>query len=120
MERKRKYWLILHGLLMIYSTTSVFGKLASGEDFLGYKFCIYYCIIIVLLVVYAVGWQQIIKKLPLTTAFANKAITVVWGIIWGHMFFGESITLGKIVGALIVISGVVLYMISDEGKNDGK
>ena len=42
MERKRKYWLILHGLLMIYSTTSVFGKLASGEDFLGYKFCIYF------------------------------------------------------------------------------
>ena len=40
------------------------------------------------LVVYAFGWQQVIKHLPLTTAYANKAITVVWGILLGFLLFG--------------------------------
>ena len=35
------------------------------------------------LVTYAAGWQQVIKHLPLTTAYANKAVTVVWGILAG-------------------------------------
>ena len=65
---------------------------------------------------YAIGWQQIIKRLPLTTAFANKAVTVVWGIIWGAVFFHESITVGKVIGAALVIVGVVIYARADEGE----
>ena len=59
--------------------------------------------------IYAIGWQQIIKRIPLTTAFANKAVTVVWGIVWGALFFHEQITIGKAVGALLVVFGVILY-----------
>ena len=65
------------------------------------------------LVVYAIGWQQILKRLPLTVAFANKAITVVWGIIWGAVFFQEAITPPMIVGAIIVMAGIVLFSIAD-------
>ena len=42
-------------------------------------------------------------------AFANKAITVVWGIIWGYLFFDEAITLKKLIGAALVMTGIVLY-----------
>lgn len=75
---------------MIYSMSGICSKLASGEKFLSPHFCLYYAIIILLLGFYAIGWQQIIKRLPLTTAFANKAVTVVWGIIWGAVFFRKS------------------------------
>ena len=71
-----------------------------------------------LLGLYAIGWQQIIKRLPLTTAFANKAVSVVWGIIWGCLIFKESITIGKVIGAILVVSGVVLYAYSDNDKKD--
>ena len=81
-------------------------------------FCFYYAIIIILLGFYAIGWQQIIKRLPLTTAFANKAVTVVWGIIWGALFFHESITIGKVVGAALVITGVVIYAKADGEAKD--
>ena len=77
-------------------------------------FCIYYIIIIGLLGVYAIGWQQVIKNIPLTTAFANKAVTVVWGIVWGRLFFGESITFGKLVGAAMVVGGVIIFAKTDE------
>ncbi len=101
-------------MLMVYSMSGICSKLAAGESFLSARFCIYYAVIIVLLGVYAIGWQQVIKRIPLTTAFANKAVTVVWGIVWGWFFFGESITPGKLIGAGMVIAGVVLFAKSDE------
>ena len=104
----------LHGMLMVYSMSGICSKLAAGESFLSARFCIDYAVIIVLLGVYAIGWQQVIKRIPLTTAFANKAVTVVWGIVWGWFFFGESITPGKLIGAGMVIAGVVLFAKSDE------
>ena len=104
----------LHLMLMLYSMSEICSKKAAGESFLSVRFCLYYGTVILLLGVYAIGWQQIIKRLPLTTAFANKAVTVVWGIIWGAVFFHEKITLGKLLGAAIVIAGVVLYVLSDK------
>ena len=101
-------------MLMIYSMSGICSKLAAGESFLSFRFCLYYAAIIGLLGFYAVGWQQIIKRIPLTTAFANKAVTVAWGLVWGFLFFHEKITPGKVIGALLVIAGVVVYAIADQ------
>ncbi|MCI6936056.1 MAG: DMT family transporter [Clostridiales bacterium] len=113
-KSKLKVLFLLHLMLMIYSLSGICSKKAAEVPFLSLKFCLYYGIVILLLGFYAIGWQQIIKRLPLTTAFANKAVTVVWGIIWGAVFFHEKITLGKLLGAAIVIAGVVLYVLSDK------
>ena len=67
-----------------------------------------------LLMVYAFVWQQIIKYLPLSTAFANKAVTVVWGLVWGKFVFNEGINIGKLFGALLVVSGVVIYALDNK------
>ena len=67
---------------------------------------------------YAIGWQQIIKRMPLTAAFANKAVTVVWGIVWGCIFFNEAITPGKVAGAVLVIVGIVVYALADKEENE--
>lgn len=117
-KSKMKTLFLLHIMLMIYSMSGICSKLAAKENFLSFKFCLYYALIIILLGFYAIGWQQIIKRLPLTTAFANKAVTVVWGIIWGTVFFHESITIGKIIGAALVIAGVVVYARADEEMKD--
>lgn len=105
---------------MIYSTSSICSKKAAETTFLSTEFCIYYGLIILLLGFYAIGWQQIIKRLPLTTAFANKAVTVVWGIIWGLVFFHEPITVGNVVGAMLVIAGVVLYAYADQEDKENE
>ena len=107
----------LHVLLMVYSLSSICGKLASGYSFLSLGFIVCYGGMIGLLGVYALGWQQVIKRLPLTFAYANRAVTVVWGIVWGTLFFSEPITVGKLVGALIVLAGVVLYATSGDESN---
>lgn len=117
---KARTYIFLHILLMFYSMSGICSKKAANAHFLSLEFAIYYGGVLVLLVAYAIGWQQIIKKLPLTLAFANKAVTIFWGMVWGILVFHEKVSLGKVVGALIVIGGVVLYSISNkyEGKDD--
>lgn len=99
----------LHALLALYSLSSICGKLAAGFDFLSLGFILCYGGMIAVLGIYAIGWQQIIKRVPLTFAYANRAVTVVWGIIWGALFFHEGISPLKLLGAAIVLAGVVLY-----------
>ena len=99
----------LHLLLVLYSLSSVISKLAANVEFFSPEFLLLYLGVLGILALYAVGWQQVLKRLPLTTAFSNKAITVVWGIIWGALFFSEPITLLKVVGALLIILGIVLF-----------
>lgn len=117
--KKTKTLFLLHLMLMIYSMSGICSKMAAKQEFLSLEFCLYYGAIIILLGFYAIGWQQIIKRLPLTTAFANKAVTVVWGIVWGFLFFNEPITPGKIVGALMVVGGIVMYALSDGEQENG-
>ncbi len=114
MGKKGRTFAGLHILLMIYSIGGILSKLAAREKFMSTKFCAYYIGLIALLGIYAIGWQQVIKRLSLTTAFANKAITVVWGIIWGMTIFHETITPGQLMGAALVACGVMLYARADE------
>ena len=118
--KKKKYFIYLHILLVLYSLSAVFSKLASAEPFLSLKFCLFYGCVLFLLALYTLCWQQIIKYLPLTTAYANKAVTVVWGILWGLLIFSEKLTPGKIIGAVFVICGIVLYAVSDGNSTESR
>ena len=110
--KKVKTYIFLHLLLAIYSLSTVFSKFAGRQSLLSKEFIFCYGMIVILLGIYAIGWQQVIKSLPLTSAYANKAITIVWGLIWGLIIFSEEISLGKLVGALLVISGVILFSVA--------
>lgn len=101
-------------LLAVYSLSSVCAKLASGFEFMSFGFIGCYAGMIALLGVYAVGWQQIIKRLPLTFAYANKAVTVLWGIVWGILLFHEQVFALKLLGAAVVLAGVVLFSLAEK------
>ena len=121
MNKNTKTILALNVLLMFFSLGGIFSKLASKQSFLSLEFILCYGALLFIMFVYAIGWQQVIKRLPLTMAYANRAITIVWGIIWGLLFFNEKLNVGKIIGAVIVIAGVLLYVTeSDEGEHTGQ
>lgn len=117
-EKKRndgiKYLIILNILLAVYSLSGVCSKMAAQNEFLSFWWLFWYALVILNLGVYAIVWQQIIKHLPLNTAYANKAVTIAWGILWGALFFHETIKWNMIVGALIVIVGVIVVVRADE------
>ena len=108
--KQAKWFLLLHVILGIYAGSSVCSKLAAQQPFLSAAFIVLYGLMLLALVTYAVGWQQVIKHLPLTTAYANKAVTVVWGILLGLAVFGEAVTPRQVIGAVIIICGIVLFV----------
>lgn len=114
-----KSFLALHILLAVYSLSGICSKLAAGQPFFSPRFSLYYVLGVAVTGLYAIGWQQIIKHLPLTVAFANKAVTVVWGMLWGALWFQEQITFGKIFGAALVVLGVTLFGCADRAENYG-
>lgn len=113
-SNKLKYYIALHTELLLFSLGGVCTKLASQQKFLSFWFIFFYGLVILNLGVYAIVWQQIIKKLPLNTAYSNKAVTIVWGILWGFIFFQEQIKWNMLVGAAIVIIGVIVVVRADE------
>lgn len=114
-----KTLLVLHILLLGYSLADVASKCAAGFDFLSLGFVVCYGVLLAILAGYALGWQQVIKRMPLTTAYANRGITVVWGIFWGAVFFGEAVTPFKLLGAAMIIGGIVLFSVVDGEEGEG-
>lgn len=119
-----KVLLALHLLLMLFSTSGILSKTAAQYPFMSVPFILAYGGMIVVLGIYALGWQQVIKRLPLTTAYANRAVTVVWGIVWGIVLFHEGVSVPKLVGAAVVLCGVALFAVADhedvQPVEDGK
>ncbi|MBQ8982598.1 MAG: transporter [Lachnospiraceae bacterium] len=113
--------ILLHLMLLVYSTTGIFSKLAGKYPFFSVRFFLYYGLDLLVLGIYAIVWQRIIKRIPLTTAYANRAITTIWGLLWGWLLFNENITIGKIISIILVVSGIILYSLSDnEMENDNE
>lgn len=117
-----KILIFLQLILLIYSSSGVFSKLAGTQQFLSLQFFLYYGIVLLILLVYAILWQRVIKLLPLTTAFANKAVTVIWGIFFGIIIFGEDLTLGKVIGSVLIVLGIIFYTksskLDEENQNE--
>ena len=47
---------------------------------------------------------------------------MLWGIVWGVLLFQEQVSPLKILGALIVLAGVVLFSLAERdeaAKKDG-
>jgi drug/metabolite transporter (DMT)-like permease len=109
-----KTYVLLHGLMLLFSFSPICSKLAGQQPLFSFRFFFFYGLVILILGIYAILWQQVIKRLPLTTAYANKAVTVVWGMLWGMVIFGEVITTQKVLGAAIIVGGILLYATADK------
>lgn len=112
---KIKNFIFLHLILIMYSCSSIISKFASKQEFMSLEFIMLYGTVLVILFLYAILWQQVIKKMYITVAYANKAVTVIWGIIWGALIFNENISAANIIGAIIIIAGVII-MIDERGE----
>lgn len=117
MSQKKNSWkdyALLHIVLFLYSLGAIFSKVASRQEFLSWRFIMAYGMVLVIMFAYAIVWQQVLKKIDLTVAFANKAIVIAWGIIWGAVLFKEQITWNMIVGAVIIIIGIWMVVRENE------
>ena len=86
-------------------SVNLFGHTINGLSMTGY---LWLFMEVVCLGVYAVLWQQIIKRFDLSVAYCNRAFAVCWSFLWGILLFGESVKPLNIVGIAIVLAGILL------------
>ncbi len=106
--------IILQIIIAVYTLSTVFAKFASGEEFLTFKFVMFYGLEMLILGVYAIVWQQLIKKFDISVAYANKAMGLFWAIIWSIIIFKDTITLKNVIGVIIVIIGTIIVNSENE------
>ena len=127
--KKKMQWkdfLMLQIVFLIYSFTSLTQKLASSflpkdakstegwvQQLFNWKLILSAGLVVLLLGVYALLWQQVIKRFELSVAYANKAITLLWALVWGIFIFHEEITPWKVIGILLVMAGIYVLNTGD-------
>ena len=99
---------MLQSAVVVYSLSTVAANLASKNEFLSWKYIMFFGLDFVILAVYALIWQQMIKKFQLSVAYANKALTLMWSMLWNFLIFSQGITPWKVVGVLLVVVGVIV------------
>ena len=112
--KKLHSFLFMHIAFLVYCLYPLLGKFATRYDLLSIQFIALYCVVFAVLFVYAILWQQVLKKIPLTTAIANKSITIVWGMLFGLFIFKEQITPKMIVGAFFILAGIFILSTEKE------
>ena len=107
-------FLFMHIAFLVYTLYPLLGKFATRYEMFSFQFVALYCVVFAILFLYAILWQQVLKRIPLTTAIANKSITIVWGMIFGLLLFGEGISLKMLIGVALILSGILILSTEKE------
>lgn len=99
----------LVGINLLYACVTLFTKYASQQEFLSLTYCLGLAGAIGVMGIYAIGWQQILKRVELSTAYMFKGTSLVFVMLLAWMLFGEQITPNNIIGACVIITGIALY-----------
>ena len=113
--------LVLQAVIVIYTLSSVMAKLASGQEPFSAPFLFFYLIELMILGVYALLWQQMIKKFELSVAYTNRAMALLWSMLWAVVLFHDQVTVKNIIGVALVIVGTLIVNGGDaeERENGG-
>lgn len=114
--KKLLWFIILQISIVIYTLAGIASKFAAMEDGITLKFIALYLGEIAILGVYAVIWQQVIARIDLSIAYANKGTALLWSLLWATLIFQETITTWNIVGIIIVMIGI--YLVNSSSKED--
>lgn len=98
----------------LYACVSILTKLASQHDFMSWNYMLGLIGAVSIMGLYAVLWQQILKRIELSLAYMFKGTGLIFVMLLAYVLFGEQITWNNVVGAIIIISGIVLFANSAE------
>ena len=110
--------LLIQLVVMIYTLSGVMAKFASAHSFLSFGFILFYGLEILILGIYAIIWQQIIKRVDLSVAYVNRSVALLWSMVWAVLFFKEKISVQNVIGVLIVIAGTVIVNTEKEDTDE--
>ena len=107
---------LLQAVVIVYTLSSVVAKFATGKELFSFSFFLFYGLEVVILGIYALLWQQMIKKFDLSVAYANRAMALLWSAIWAMLLFHENLNGKQVLGIFLVILGTVIVNMDQPKK----
>ncbi len=101
-------WKLL-GVNFVYASVSIATKFTSLQEFLSLKYFLGLAIVVAMLGIYAIIWQQVLKRIELTTAYMFKGTSLIFVLLFSALIFNETITVWNIVGASLIVGGIVWF-----------
>lgn len=102
-----KKYLLLYLVFLLYSVIAVLEKTVSGFQFFTKEFYLFYSLQLLLLFIYAVAWQKILKRFTLSVAYINKGSVFIFNAMWATIIFNETFHIKEIIGIFIVFLGII-------------
>lgn len=99
--------ILLQLAVILYTVSGIMAKFASGGKTVYYTL-LFLGLDVLFLGIYAIVWQQLIKRFELSVAYANRAMALLWSAVWALLIFHEALTWKKVLGIAFVILGTLI------------
>lgn len=109
MSRYIEQYGILVAVNLLYAGVTLFTKYASQQEMGSAAYCLGLVGAIGVMVAYAICWQQILKRIELSTAYMFKGTSLIFVMLLAFAIFGEAITTMNVIGACVIVLGIALY-----------
>ena len=100
--------LMLQGIIIIYTLSGIMSKKASANSAEPVRFVFFVGMDLLFLGIYALLWQQMIKRFELSVAYANRSMAILWSMVWAVVFFHDNITIKNVIGVVLVMIGTLI------------
>lgn len=99
---------------LLYAIVLILNRMASIYAPLSLGYVLLLSISVIVLTIYALSWQQIIKRMPISDAYMFKGTSIVFVLLLSACFFEEIITWQNVVGSITIILGIALFAKADK------
>jgi len=106
-------------IYIIFPISSIITKYAAMTEDLWNKFLLYGASVVVL-AIFSVFWQILLKRVDLVKAYIFKSTSIIWTVIYGVLIFNDVLTANVIIGTIIVMIGTVIAILGGETKKETK
>ena len=106
---KTVQYIVLVLVYLFYARISVIMKYTGLQQPLTIEWCVGFVLLVVTLGVYAIAWQQILKRIELGVAYMFKGLSLFFIMLLLALCYGEPITPMKLLSTGIIVMGIVVY-----------
>lgn len=103
-----KHIVALIGVNLLYACVGICTKKAAMCPMGSWPYLLWFGGAIVVIGTYAILWQQVLRRIELSTAYMFKGTTLIFTMLIAALLFGEAITGMNILGSILIVAGITL------------
>ena len=106
---KTVQYIALVAVYLFYACISLLLKFTGLQQPLSLYWCLGFVGLVATLGIYAIAWQQILKRVDLGVAYMFKGVSLIFIMLLLYWCYGEPITPVKLIGTGLIVLGIALY-----------